>query len=220
MKCNYRYCNKDINYGRSDRKFCNKNCKTKENTILKELKSLKIKSEKSKKFILRSQLKHNNKYKYNLVIYINTKTKVKIICPNHGIFEQTPCAHLYAGYGCEKCARDSHKLNILSNDRLSNLINIHKNMYEYRDLSITNGFINIYCPTHGTFSQYIYYHEYGHGCSLCNSTSRGENKIKSYLDEKNIEFHMNHSFEGCKNKKRLKFDFYLPSYNTIIEYDG
>lgn len=220
MRCNYRYCNKEINYGRSDRKFCNKNCKMKENSIIKEIKSLNIRSKRGKEFILRSQIKHNNKYKYDLVIYTNARTKVKIICPNHGVFEQTPDAHLYAGYGCEKCARDSHKLTFLSEERLSNIIKIHKNYYKYNDLSINNGFINICCPVHGTFSQYLYFHEYGHGCSLCNSTSRGEKKIKIYLESKNIDFYMNYSFEDCKNKKRLKFDFYLPSYKVIIEYDG
>ncbi len=220
MRCNYRYCNKEINYGRPDRKFCNKNCKMKETSIVKEIKSLNIRSKRGREFILRSQIKHNNKYKYDLVIYTNARTKVKIICPNHGVFEQTPDAHLYAGYGCEKCARESHKLTLLSNERLSNIIQLHKNYYQYNDLSVTNGFINIYCPVHGTFSQYLYFHEYGHGCSLCNSTSRGEKKIKSYLENINVEFYMNHSFEDCKNKKRLKFDFYLPSYKMVLEYDG
>jgi hypothetical protein len=220
MICNYRYCNKEINYGRPDRKFCNKNCRIKENNIVRELKSLNMKSKKGKEFILRAQIKHNNKYKYDLVVYENSKTKVKIICPYHGIFNQSPGAHLYSGYGCEKCSRDSHKLTSLSSERLSNIMNIHKNMYEYRDLSITEGFINIYCPTHGTFSQYIYYHEYGHGCSLCNSTSKGENKIKSHLGEKNIDFYMNYSFDDCRNKRKLKFDFYLPNYKVVIEYDG
>lgn len=30
---------------------------------------------------------HNNKYDYSLVEYVNIKTKIKIICPTHGIFE-------------------------------------------------------------------------------------------------------------------------------------
>ena len=54
MKCNYRYCGKEIKYGRPDRRFCNKNCKSKEKAILKELKALTRKAKKSKDFILRS----------------------------------------------------------------------------------------------------------------------------------------------------------------------
>jgi hypothetical protein len=37
---------------------------------------------------------HNNKYDYSKVEYINTNSKVKIICPIHGEFEQTPHNHL------------------------------------------------------------------------------------------------------------------------------
>ena len=220
MVCNYRYCGKEITYGRPDRQFCNKNCRLKENTIIKEIKSLNIKSKRGKDFILRSEVKHNFKYKYDLVIYKNARTKVQIVCPVHDIFEQTPDAHLYAGSGCEKCARDSHKLMFITEERLDNIKKIHKDVYLYNDLNVYNGFIDIHCKTHGTFSQYLYFHEYGHGCSLCNSTSRGENTIKFYLENRKIIFFMNYSFEDCKRIKRLKFDFYLPKYNIIIEYDG
>jgi hypothetical protein len=220
MRCNYRYCNKEINYGRPDRKFCNKNCRLKENSIIKEINSLNLKSKKGKDFILKSEIKHKYKYKYDLVIYKNTRTRVQIVCPIHGVFEQTPDAHLCAGSGCEKCARELHKLTTLSPERIDKIKNTHKDTYLYNDLNVYNGFINIYCQTHGTFSQYLYFHEYGHGCSLCNSTSRGERLIRTYLENKKIIFFTNHSFEDCKRIKRLKFDFYLPDYQIIIEYDG
>ena len=45
-------------------------------------------------FIERAKLFHNNKYDYSLVEYKNARTKIKIICPIHGIFEQTPDNHL------------------------------------------------------------------------------------------------------------------------------
>jgi hypothetical protein len=109
MNCNYRYCGKEIKYGRPDRKFCNKNCKSKEKSIEKEFNALNRKNKKSKDFILRSRIKHNNKYNYDLVLYENCRTKVKIICPVHGVFEQTPDAHLYSGSGCEKCAREARR---------------------------------------------------------------------------------------------------------------
>ena len=52
-------------------------------------------------FCEKSKEIHKNKYDYSLVEYINNKTKVKIICPIHGIFEQKPDAHLYCG--CKYC---------------------------------------------------------------------------------------------------------------------
>ena len=42
---------------------------------------------KTKWFIFRALWIHGNKYDYSLVNYINCKTPVKIICPEHGIFE-------------------------------------------------------------------------------------------------------------------------------------
>jgi hypothetical protein len=109
MLCNYRYCGKEIKWGRPDRKFCNKNCKSKEKSIVKELKSLRRRTNKSKEFIEKSKLLHFGKYNYDLVLYQNCRTLVIIICPHHGEFLQTPNAHLYAGSGCEKCAREARK---------------------------------------------------------------------------------------------------------------
>ena len=53
-------------------------------------------------FIRLSILKHGNKYDYSLVIYVNADTKVKIICPEHGIFEQRSSSHIN-GSGCPMC---------------------------------------------------------------------------------------------------------------------
>ena len=47
MNCNYRYCGKEIKYGRPDRKFCNKNCKSKERAIEKEFNALNRKNKNS-----------------------------------------------------------------------------------------------------------------------------------------------------------------------------
>ena len=114
MNCNYRYFNKEIIWGRPDRKFCNKNCKSKEKAISKELKALNRRSKKSKDFVEKSNIKHDNKYNYDSVLYENCRSKVKIICPVHGEFEQTPNAHLYAGSGCEKCAREARRKETIS----------------------------------------------------------------------------------------------------------
>jgi len=57
-----------------------------------------------KKFIEKGQIKHNNKYDYSLVKYINDASKVKIICIEHGLFEQRCNNHLN-GQGCSKCGK-------------------------------------------------------------------------------------------------------------------
>ena len=53
-------------------------------------------------FIEKASIKHNNKYDYSKVDYINSKTKVKIICPIHGEFLQDPSNHL-TGNACPIC---------------------------------------------------------------------------------------------------------------------
>lgn len=57
------------------------------------------------------------------------------------------------------------------------------------------------------------------GCPICHS-SKGEDFIKRYLDSNNIKYEMQKSFEGCKYKKMLRFDFYIKNKNTCIEFQG
>lgn len=56
-----------------------------------------------KQFMLKSVIIHNNKYDYSKVVYINSKTKVEIVCPRHGSFLQTPDNHINKKQGCPKC---------------------------------------------------------------------------------------------------------------------
>jgi very-short-patch-repair endonuclease len=65
-----------------------------------------LKGEKRKydndKFITLANIKHNNFYDYSLVEYVDSYSKVKIICPEHGLFKQKANCHLN-GHGCRKC---------------------------------------------------------------------------------------------------------------------
>lgn len=57
----------------------------------------------TEKFIERANLAHNFKYDYSLTTYTSNRAKVKIICKQHGVFEQTPAIHL-DNHGCPKCS--------------------------------------------------------------------------------------------------------------------
>ena len=59
----------------------------------------------------------------------------------------------------------------------------------------------------------------GNGCPNC-SSSRGNKKVKSVLDESNINHISEYKFDDCRNILPLPFDFYLPDYNICIEYHG
>lgn len=50
--------------------------------------------------------------------------------------------------------------------------------------------------------------------------SSGETKLNEVLKQLNIKFETQKTFENCQNILPLKFDFYLPEINTIIECQG
>lgn len=56
----------------------------------------------TEKFIEKARLVHGHKYDYSKTNYINYRTKVCIICPEHGEFWQVPNNHLF-GAGCPTC---------------------------------------------------------------------------------------------------------------------
>jgi Zn finger protein HypA/HybF involved in hydrogenase expression len=59
----------------------------------------------------------------------------------------------------------------------------------------------------------------GTGCPRC-VESKGEKKIAQILNALNISFEREKRFDRCRDKKMLPFDFYLPYYNILIEYQG
>ncbi len=54
-------------------------------------------------WIKKAKKVHGNKYQYHLVQYVDSETKINIICKKHGIFQQIPYEHLN-GRGCPYCA--------------------------------------------------------------------------------------------------------------------
>ena len=62
------------------------------------------------KFIEEANKVHGGLYEYHKVNYINTSTKVCIVCPIHGDFWQIPTNHL-KGQGCPFCSGNAKKWN-------------------------------------------------------------------------------------------------------------
>lgn len=187
--------------------------------------------DKRLKFINKALLIHDNLYDYSLVEYINDKIKVKIICSEHGIFEQRPNNHLNLKHGCPKCNDIKKLLMCKENNINKNLIvknnfiiesNLkHSNKYDYSLTNYINAFINvkIICQIHGIFEQSPHNHKFGQGCPIC-KTSKGEKVIRLFLVNNNINFSHQHRFPDCKDKRPLPFDFYLPDLNMCIEFNG
>lgn len=59
-------------------------------------------------------------------------------------------------------------------------------------------------------------------CPYCSNNSSGEYFIKMWLDSFNIEYEPQKKFDGLigVGGKKLSYDFYLPDFNTLIEYNG
>ena len=91
---------------------------------------LKLKIITNNELINKFNLKHYSLYNYTLVNYVNSKTKIKIICPQHDIFEQLPYEHL-RGKGCPIC-RESKGEKEIRNILLNKNINFIS-QYKFND---------------------------------------------------------------------------------------
>lgn len=179
-------------------------------------------------FIEKAIKKHNGFYNYSLVKYINATTKVQIICPKHGIFNQQPNNHLF-GQRCVKCMGDNvRKARKFTKEQwIEKFKEKHGDKYDYSLLKIEDGsgvaFKSIIiCKKHGEFLQRPQAHSNGEGCPFC-KISKGEDEVEKFLIKNNIKYIREYKFDKCfnpKTNKKLPFDFYLPKYNLVIEYHG
>lgn len=179
--------------------------------------SIKQSSVAKQEFINKANFVHKNKYDYSLVDYKNNRIKVKIICPIHGVWEQKPNGHL-SSKGCRAC---SGYEKLKTKDFLRRANDVHEEKYDYSLVDYKNhyGKVEIICPIHGQFVQGAGSHLAGVGCPHC-CESKGEKQIVSWLKKNKINFQRQKTFNNCKYKRQLYFDFYLPDYNLCIEYDG
>lgn len=166
----------------------------------------------TEEFIEKSKQIHT-KYDYSLVDYKNNKTKVKIICPTHGIFVQTPTSHL-SGNGCPYCSKNK-KMNTESYINRAN--KIHNNKYDYSLLEYVNMHkkVKIICPTHGVFEQSPQNHIKGVGCSLCSNKNMRLKTIKRIVDNQNNGYQISPNFN--KNACNL-FDKISEEKNIHIQH--
>lgn len=167
-------------------------------------------------FIRRAKVVHGNRYDYSMVNYKLATQYVKIICPEHGVFEQVPHSHL-KGAGCPICANNFMDLDLfIKKSRL-----IHGDRYDYYRVVYTRNStkVAIICPVHGEFRQRPNAHLRGSGCSLC-GLSHGEERIGRMLDDIGIVFERQKWFKTCVYRKTLYYDFFLPSMGLLIEYHG
>ena len=165
---------------------------------------------------------HGDRYDYSKVKYEAHCKKVIIICNDHGEFLQKPELHL-RGRNCKSCATEIIRQKaILPQDvALAKLKKIYGNTFIY-DKFIWSGVCGssiLTCKTHGDFNVSGERVFYGTRCPKC-KRSCIESKIGDWLDLNNIKYIEQFSDNSCKSKYKLRFDFMLPEFKIIIEYDG
>lgn len=173
-------------------------------------------------FLRRASEKHGERYDYQKVNITGVDSFCTITCRVHGDFEQTPYKHL-RGQGCPGCryisGGDSLRKTLVR--FVEDARRVHGDKFDYSLVEYRrNGvLVTIVCPKHGQFQQTPANHLMGKGCRFC-SRSLGEEAVEACLNKYGVTFIRQAKFDTCRNKVRLRFDFYLPDHMTLIEYDG
>ena len=125
----------------------------------------------TEEFIKKCYNKFGNKFDYSKIEYKNGKTKVCIICPEHGEFYVRPSDFLRSIYGCSKCADvyNGEKRKKSKEDFILRAREIHGWKYDYSKVEYVNNHtkVCIICPEHGEFWMKPNCHFFKQGCPKC-----------------------------------------------------
>ena len=125
----------------------------------------------TEEFISKAQAIHGDKYDYSQVNYVNSKTKVIIICSKHGQFNQVASSHL-VGTGCKKCATELPHNKLDTEQFIKRSKKIFGKRFDYskaiyKDIKSD---ITLICPIHGEFNtnadNHLHRSKFG-GCKAC-----------------------------------------------------
>lgn len=173
------------------------NFESKKNDVLLNkngYKALRLKNghEANKKiFVERALEVHGEKYDYSLFKYDNSRTKIKIICPEHGVFTQNINDHLY-GRGCKSCSSKSpsfKNLRSISNPQDRFLFKFQSIYKDKFDVSLVEYHtdkhkVRLICPEHGEFTRRPVDLFSGWNCPHCERVDYETiQKIKFNMDE-------------------------------------
>lgn len=150
------------------------------------------------------------------------------MCKIHGSYKQRLSAHL-SGQGCPTCGikrtvkNRKQEYNIKKDKNYYNYCKCHKLDLPIEKYKGNNISIKYKCSKCGNvYKQKPNNHYNVCSCTKCKKriNSKGEKYIKNFLDEHSINYIPQKTFNDLKDKKLLSYDFYLPEYNVLIEYQG
>ena len=203
-----------------DNQGCTKCSKSKKISGLKKYRK-EMSNNTKNTFVLRAQKVHEDKYDYFKTNYINSNTKITIICKKHGQFLQNPFDHL-GGAGCPKCKackiRDLKKSN--TKEFINKARKIHGNRYDYSETDYKNNStkIIIICKKHGKFFKTPNSHLFNQGCPKCShKISKSGTK---WLDKIEKQYNLKLKREYLIGIGKITIDGFDPKTNTCYEYYG
>lgn len=147
---------------------------------------------------------HGDEYDYSLVDYVNTDTKISIICKKdgHGVFKQTPYKHLI-GRGCPDCGniKQGNSKRKTKEDFIKQAKEVHpdKNYgYGKVDYRGDREKVIIVCHVHGDFNQIPSSHLVGRGCPDCGLIQRKEKRKlgnDEFIERSNVKHNNLYGYE-------------------------
>jgi len=160
-------------------------------------------------------------FDYSLLEYKDAHSNVKLICKKCNNIENKSPTVWYKGFGCLKCQnRRPNPKQITKEQFIEKAKKIHNNMYDYSNINYKNLYqeVEIICSKHGSFLQKPAIHIYAKSnCPECN-IYKGEEQVGIWLNKNNIEYIYQYKVK-IENSYHY-YDFYLPKYNMLIEYNG
>lgn len=139
----------------------------------------------NKQFIERCISVHGDKFDYSMVEYINSITKINIICNTcKHIWKIIPGNFTHSKQGCPNCKKLKHQsrmnsFRISQEEFIKRCTKIHDNKYDYSYINYMgmDFKIAIICKEHGEFFQIAYDHSIGRGCTHCRTNKILKTKI-------------------------------------------
>lgn len=169
---------------------------------------------KNEEFIKKAKNIHGDIYDYSLVDYKNNRTKIKIICPKHGIFEQTPDKHINRKQGCPVCG-GTKKLS--KEEFLEKAKILYNELFEYSLLNFKNvhDHITIICTKHGEFKEKPYIHLNSNTCEGC----KKEKILNNYINECSIIHDNKYDYTLIKNYINCyeKVEIICPEHGIFLQ---
>lgn len=166
----------------------------------------------------------DNGYVFIKFIKFNySKSIIEIWCGNSNHSHKISTFNDFQQNGrCRECGNEN-KI-IWTKEKIIDFVeNNNYNFIEFINYKSYLSRIKISCGKHGAYEVDFGNFKNGFRCPYCNMESiesKGEKEVEKILKKFKIKYNKQHTFEDCKYKKYLPFDFYLPDFNIIIEYDG